>query len=232
MNKKTVLADLAAVANMLDEHGAHEDADVVTDVMERVSQTWWQNDAGEPMYSPEAIRAEERADSEREYNPDDYLHDERHSMEDDRAEEQGHNYEDVFDNWAASQQDLPMIEQKLKENEWAKHQQNHAGDIEQRKQKFPDTFNEEQYLKNNWFEPDLKSTLEGYILGNSSSVHRDTWFDDPDTMHNILDAAKSAIINGTDIMSAVNSIPANGQDTHYPEREDFGWGGDERWLGE
>tara|TARA_R110000868_G_scaffold362421_1_gene624552 strand:+ start:202 stop:396 length:195 start_codon:yes stop_codon:yes gene_type:complete len=34
--------------------------------------SWWQNEAGEPMFSPEAIRAEERADSEYEPEYDDY----------------------------------------------------------------------------------------------------------------------------------------------------------------
>jgi hypothetical protein len=32
---------------------------------------WWQNEAGEPMYSPEQIRAEEQADLEREPDIDD-----------------------------------------------------------------------------------------------------------------------------------------------------------------
>ena len=41
---------------------------------ENYRRPWWQNEAGEPMYSPEAIRAEERYAIEREpdYDFDDY----------------------------------------------------------------------------------------------------------------------------------------------------------------
>ena len=60
MNRKRVLADLAAVANMLDTQGSYKEANVVTEVMKRVAnRPWWQNEAGEPIASPEAIRAEE-----------------------------------------------------------------------------------------------------------------------------------------------------------------------------
>ena len=39
---------------------------------ESYPRSWWQNEAGEPMYSPEAIRAEEMADSEYEPEYDDF----------------------------------------------------------------------------------------------------------------------------------------------------------------
>jgi hypothetical protein len=82
MHKKLVLANLAAVANRLDERGIHDGADALTQVMQRISQNaWWQNDAGEPMYSPEAIRSEERADSEREYDQDPGDYNSRHDFE-------------------------------------------------------------------------------------------------------------------------------------------------------
>lgn len=187
MNKREVLVKLAAIANKLDAKGAHSSASALTDVMRRVSQAnpWWQNESGEPMYSPEAIRAEESADSR--YDGD--RHDDDYSYQDDgRAEEQSERFQGVFDNWASSQEDLSVLQQKV--------------------------------------NGDLRDMLEQYILETPNSNHQTTWWNDPDTMHDVLDAAKIAILNDTDIMQAINSVPAEGQQGYqYEGPEDFGWDG-------
>lgn len=185
MNKKEVLIRLAAIANKLDEKGAHNSASALTDVMRKVSQAnpWWQNKAGEPLYNPKAISAEESTSyGENRYDDDnDY-------QDDGRAERQSERFQDVFENWASHQKDLPVLQQKV--------------------------------------NTDLQDMLEQYILGTPISKHQTTWWNDPDTMHDVLDAAKIAILNDTDIMQAINSVPAEGQQNyqHYGS-EDFGWDG-------
>lgn len=73
---------------------------------------------------------------------------------------------------------------------------------------------------------DLREILESYILDTPNSKHQSTWFDDPDTMHNVLDAAKNAMLSGTDVMEAINSVPAEGQHRQqYEGPEDLGWDG-------
>lgn len=73
MNKTNVMKSLVRIANKLDERGMTKEADAITDVATRVAQhSWWQNEAGEPLYSPEAIRAEERDWSEPDFDDDGY----------------------------------------------------------------------------------------------------------------------------------------------------------------
>lgn len=223
MNKKKVLADLAAVANMLDTQGSYKEANVVTEVMKRVAnRPWWQNEAGEPMYSPEAIRAEENYTPE--YDPDAYLSDRDRDFDDGLGEMLQDRFEGVYENWASHQKDLPVVEQKMHDDKWSAHQQSSAPEIEKRQKQYPDTFNPDQYLKNTWFAPEFKGDVAELIF-SPQSVHKDTRFEDPDTLHNILDAAKAAVMNGTDILAAINSVPAEGQYGGYEGPEDFGWDG-------
>ena len=39
MNKKTILASINNIANNLDELGLHQESDILTDVMKRISQS-------------------------------------------------------------------------------------------------------------------------------------------------------------------------------------------------
>jgi hypothetical protein len=65
--------NLIATANYLNKIGCKKSAKEVANIAKRIAQyPWWQNDAGEPMYSPEAIRTEERSDADYEPDPDNY----------------------------------------------------------------------------------------------------------------------------------------------------------------
>jgi len=66
--KSSLLVNLLRCSNSLDSSGFYKEADELTKLAQR---PWWQNEAGEPLYSPEAIRAEENADSEPYYDYDD-----------------------------------------------------------------------------------------------------------------------------------------------------------------
>lgn len=246
MNKKQILASLAAIANNLDAQGAHSSASALTDVMRRVSQStpWWQNEAGEPLYSPDAIRAEERASEDYRYEPDDFLNDD-YDPEDGWAEEQSERFQGVFDNWVASQPDLDKVVQHFISGEQSQYMQANgeklALEAEKTRQRIiqqsgEDTFDEKRFYDTRMPHAqgfDLRGWMEDQILANPNSHHQMTWGEDPDTMHNVLDAVKQAMINNTNIMDAINSVPAEGQSGHqYEGREDFGWGGDERLFGE
>lgn len=254
MNQKQVLINLAAIANALDERKAYAYANAITQVMKRVAQQpmdddylsrpWWQNEAGEPMYSPEAIRAEERASEDYRYEPDDFLNDD-YDPEDGWAEEQSERFQGVFDNWAASQPDLDKAIQNFIHAEQSRYMWGNGQQLELEAQKArqriiqqsgEDTFDEKKFYDTRIPHAqgfDLRGWMEDQILANSNSHHQTTWDGEPDTMHDILDAVKQAMIKNTNIMDAINSVPAVGSgQQHYEGREDFGWGGDERLFGE
>lgn len=229
MNKKDVLKSLAEIADEFDNQGAFKSANVITQVMKRVSNTpWWQNEAGEPMYSPEAIRAEERAMSEP--PPDDGsdgwwdAHGDNGRFD---GEELTAKFNDVYDYWASQQPDIEALEAQYADNLMKEAVAKASPEIERRKQLYPD-FDAERYLANQYWSlmnPDLKSDLEQFIL--AYSPHQD-WSGDPDTMHNILDAAKAAILGGADragIQAAVDSVPAGNKYSQYEGPEDLGWDG-------
>ena len=222
MNKKDVLKSLAEIADEFDNQGAFKSANVITQVMKRVSQTaWWQNEAGEPMYSPEAIHAEENYVPE--HDPD--MYDDR-DYDDGEAEARSEQFQDLYDLWASGQPDMEVVQQAYKDKLWADARAQAAPEIEIRKQRNPEDFNEELYLRNKFWlsdNPDLKDNLEQMIL--VQSPHRD-WSGDPDTMHDVLDAVKQAILSGGDIKAAIESVPAaNTQGYAYEGREDLGWDG-------
>jgi|GEM_PF-4190311 len=225
MDKKDVLKSLAEIANEFDKQGAFKSANVVTDVMKRVSQTaWWQNEAGEPMYSPEAIRAEENYVPE--YDPD--VYNDRDDYGDVEAEARSEQFQDLYDLWASGQPDMKVVQQAYNDKLWADARADAAQHIEKMKNdpwKKHD-FNEDQYLRNKYGvsdNPDLKDDLEQLIL--VQSPHRD-WSGDPDTMHDVLDAVKQAILSGGDIKATIESVPAaNTQGYAYQGPEDLGWDG-------
>lgn len=222
MDKKDVLKSLAEIADEFDNQGAFKSANVITQVMKRVSQTaWWQNEAGEPMYSPEAIRAEENYVPE--HDPD--MYDDR-DYDDGEAEARSEQFQDLYDLWASGQPDMEVVQQAYKDKLWADARAQAAPEIEIRKQRNPEDFNEELYLRNKFClsdNPDLKDNLEQMIL--VQSPHRD-WSGDPDTMHDVLDAVKKAILSGGDIKAAIESVPvSNSQGYAYEGPEDLGWDG-------
>lgn len=222
MNKKEVLVSLAAIANGLDAQGEHNSASALTDVMRRVSQStpWWQNEAGEPMYSPEAIRAEENFQPD--YDP--YVNlDGRYDSDDGTGEAQTERFNEIYDYWASQQPDMELLQAQYADNLMKEAMAQASPEIEMRKQRFPN-FDGERYLTNKYWSlmnPDLKSDLEQFVLANS---HHKNWSGDPDTIHDILDAAKAAILNGADragIQVVVNSV-LGGEPGYYKGPEDFG----------
>lgn len=230
MDRKNVLINLAAIANKLDKHGAYREANVLTGVMKRVSQTpWWQNEAAEPMYSPDAIRAEESymPDPEDFADPD---NDNRWMNADDgKAEARSDRFRDVYRAWLPYQSDLSVLQKKIDDDARNQHMQKGLSHLENYKNS-PNFMGEEEWMKKLERESprntDLREILESYILDTPNSKHQSTWFDDPDTMHNVLDAAKNAMLSGTDVMEAINSVPAEGQHRQqYEGPEDLGWDG-------
>lgn len=231
-----IVRQLIQIANALDNKQMFVEADVVTEVMEKVAQSPF-NEAGEPIMTAEQWRREQDIDSDprnHEFDPDDY----RPSADDEFAERQSEAFEQVFNLWAEAQDDLDKVVQTWIGDQQGAWQQEHAPIIEQRKQQYPDTFDPESYIRNKMpyaaYNFDLKDEAEQWILANPASQHRDWDTDDPDTMHQVLDALKQAILNHESPMTAINSVPATGSSAgdHHNYREDFGWGGDERLFGE
>jgi len=70
---------------------------------------WWENEAGEPMYSPEAIRAEESYEPE--YDPDQFLSDDRDNFDNDVDEEEIYELEQKF--WGEYSKIHPIDFKKL-----------------------------------------------------------------------------------------------------------------------
>lgn len=226
MNQKQVLINLAAIANVLDEHKAYVYANSVTQVMKRVAQQhpWWQNEAGEPMYSPEAIRAEEAYVPE----PDDILDNDRDDFDDGTGDMLAGRYEDIYNNWASYQEDLQAVDQKILDDKRNRHMQKGLEHLEKYKNHYS-FMGEDEWMKKLEREMpnyvDFKDDVSELIF-SPESIHRETYFEDPDTLHNILDAAKAAVINGTDMLAAINSVPAEGQHgSQYEGPEDLGWDG-------
>lgn len=228
-----VLRDLYSCANELDSKELFAEADAVSLVMKKLAQYGPYNEAGEPIMSGEDWAREQRADEqsawERQFDEDD-RDDPRHMAENDRAEEQSEKFQDLFDLWASEQnpEELQYATANYVTGAKQAWMDSQASEIAMRQQRYPDTFDVNQYINNKMplglKHFDLKEAAEYWILGNKQSQHQN-WFNDPDTMHEVLDAIKNAMLSGGDIMSAINSVPAEGQDSYYEGPEDFGWDG-------
>lgn len=171
-HKSSYVLEFIKCASILDELGFYKEADQVIKLAQ--NRSWWQNEAGEPMYSPEAIRAEESHQHEPEYDPDSFLSE---GKDDDDGWEQSDLYNDIFDHWAKNQDQstLEMLNKKFNHPE--------LGQL------------------------DPKAELEELILGDKRSRHHKKWDKYEPTISYILEAVKNAILNDSDIMEAINSIP-------------------------
>lgn len=237
MNKKQVLANIAAVANRLDERGRYSDANELTKIMGRIANSsfdeeftptrpWWQNEAGEPLYSPEAIRAEEMAGGERGHDPEEY----------DGSDIDYNGYDDddgfheffksTYQDWEPRQKDLDTVEQMYTENQKHDFLKQWGPEIEKRKLEYPESFDEARFIANtfrpNTFSGDMERILDQLDDGGL----------DPEDMYRALDVAKNAVLSGVDITEAVTSFLKSGSYGGPNYQEDFGYFGDERLMGE